>query len=254
MYDFGIKDLIDILLVAGMLYYLYRAMKQSGTLNIFVGVLSFIVLWFVTYKILDMQLFGGIMDKFINMGLLILVILFQDQIKRFLNEVGAHNKWPAFRKMFYHSKTEVDEKRWIMPIVRACMNMARSKTGALIVIEQSVPLNSYAESGDVIDANVNGRLIENIFFKNSPLHDGALIVSNGKLKSAGCILPVSHDSNLPRYLGLRHRSALGIAQETDAVAIVVSEETGNVSMAYKGEIRLKMTSTDLEHQLSEILE
>ena len=252
--DFGIKDLVDILLVAAMLYYLYRAMKQTGTLNIFVGVLSFIVLWFITYKILNMQLFGGIMDKFINMGLLILVILFQEQIKRFLNEVGAHNKWPALRKFFSHGKGKKDEKRWILPIVHACMNMARSKTGALIVVERSVPLKSFAESGDVIDANINGRLIENIFFKNSPLHDGALIVSNGKLASAGCILPVSHDSSLPRYLGLRHRSALGIAQETDAVAIVVSEETGNISMAYKGEIRLKMSTTDLEHQLAGIID
>ncbi len=251
--DFGIKDLVDILLVAAMLYYLYRAMKQSGTLNIFVGVLSFIVLWFVTYRILDMQLFGGIMDKFINMGLLILVILFQDQIKRFLNEVGAHNKWPALRRIFSHHKTEKDEKRWIMPIVHACMNMSRSKTGALIVIEQSVPLRNYAQSGDILDANINGRLIENIFFKNSPLHDGALIISNGKISSAGCILPVSHDSSLPRYLGLRHRSALGIAQETDAIAIVVSEETGNMSMAHKGEIKLKMSVTDLEHNLAAII-
>ena len=116
-----------------------------------------------------------------------------------------------------------------------------------------MPLKNFAESGDLIDANINGRLIENIFFKNSPLHDGALIVIGGKLASAGCILPVSHDSSLPRYLGLRHRSALGIAQETDAIAIVVSEETGNISMAYKGEIRLKMSTTDLEHQLSGII-
>ena len=116
-----------------------------------------------------------------------------------------------------------------------------------------MPLRNYAQSGDMLDANINGRLIENIFFKNSPLHDGALIISDHKITSAGCILPVSHDTSLPRYLGLRHRSALGIAQETDAVAIVVSEETGNISMAYKGEIRLKMSMTDLEHQLSAII-
>lgn len=251
--DFGIKDLIDILLVAAMLYYLYRAMKQSGTLNVFIGVLSFIVIWFVTYRILDMQLFGGIMDKFVNMGLLILVILFQDQIKRFLIELGSHKNLPSLVRFFNHGKTDKDDKRWLVTIVHACLNMSRSKTGALIVIERSVPLNSYAQSGDIIDANINGRLIENIFFKNSPLHDGALIVCDRKLTSAGCILPVSHDSNLPRYLGLRHRSALGIAQETDAVAIVVSEETGNISMAYKGELRTKMSVTDLEHQLSAIV-
>ena len=251
--DFGIKDLVDILLVAAMLFYLFRAMRQSGTLNIFVGVLSFIVLWFVTYKMLDMQLFGGIMDKFINMGLLILVILFQEQIRRFLNEIGARNNWPALLRIFSHGEGSQDDKRWLMTIVHACLNMSRSKTGALIVIERSVPLRNYAQSGDMLDANINGRLIENIFFKNSPLHDGALIISDHKITSAGCILPVSHDTSLPRYLGLRHRSALGIAQETDAVAIVVSEETGNISMAYKGEIRLKMSMTDLEHQLSAII-
>ena len=251
--DFGIKDLVDILLVAAMLFYLFRAMRQSGTLNIFVGVLSFIVLWFVTYKMLDMQLFGGIMDKFINMGLLILVILFQEQIRRFLNEIGARNNWPALLRIFSHGKGSQDDKRWLMTIVHACLNMSRSKTGALIVIERSVPLRNYAQSGDMLDANINGRLIENIFFKNSPLHDGALIISDHKITSAGCILTVSHDTSLPRYLGLRHRSALGIAQETDAVAIVVSEETGNISMAYKGEIRLKMSMTDLEHQLSAII-
>ena len=115
-----------------------------------------------------------------------------------------------------------------------------------------MPLDDYEHTGDIIDANVNVRLIENIFFKNSPLHDGALIIANDKIMSAGCILPVSHDTNLPRYLGLRHRSALGISQSTDAVAVVVSEETGNISYAHKGEIHLKLTSTELEHALSEI--
>ena len=251
--DFGIKDLVDILLVAAMLYYLYRAMKQTGTLNIFVGVLSFIVLWFITYKILNMQLFGGIMDKFINMGLLILVILFQEQIKRFLNELGAHNKWPALRKFFSHGKGKKDEKRWILPIVHACMNMARSKTGALIVIERSVPLRSFAESGDIIDANINGRLIENIFFKNSPLHDGAMIISHHRIASAGCILPVSHDEDIPRNLGLRHRAAMGITQKSDALAITVSEETGGISVAYNGKFHLNLTGEELERILTEMV-
>ena len=248
--DFGIKDLVDILLVAAMLYYLYRAMKQTGTLNIFVGVLSFIVLWFITYKILNMQLFGGIMDKFINMGLLILVILFQEQIKRFLNEVGAHNKWPALRKFFSHGKGKKDEKRWILPIVHACMNMARSKTGALIVIERSVPLKSFAESGDVIDANINGRLIENIFFKNSPLHDGAMIIADNKIRAAGCILPVAQNAKLPKEMGLRHRSGMGMSLETDAIVIIVSEERGKISVAHKGKIEANISADTLRQILS----
>ena len=130
--------------------------------------------------------------------------------------------------------------------------MAKSKTGALIVIEQTMPLDNYAKTGDMINADINTRLIENIFFKNSPLHDGALIVAHGRLVAAGCILPVSHDSDVPRYMGLRHRSALGIAQATDAAAIIVSEETGNISIAYRGRLVTRLTSTELEHRLNAI--
>ena len=130
------------------------------------------------------------------------------------------------------------------------MSMAKSKTGALIVLEQSVPLDNYAASGDLIDANINTRLIENIFFKNSPLHDGAMIVAHNRIEAAGCILPVSHDSDVPRTLGLRHRSALGIAQATDALAIVVSEETGNISIAHRGKLTTRISSTELEHRLN----
>jgi uncharacterized protein (TIGR00159 family) len=130
--------------------------------------------------------------------------------------------------------------------------MSKSKTGALIVIEQNVPLENYERTGDRIDAKINTRLIENIFFKNSPLHDGALIISNDKLSAAGCIMPVSHDTSLPRYLGLRHRAALGIAQATDAIAVIVSEETGNISLAYKGQLYAKLNSTDLEKRLAQI--
>ena len=130
------------------------------------------------------------------------------------------------------------------------MSMSKSKTGALIVIEQTIPLDDYEKTGDIIDARINTRLIENIFFKNSPLHDGALIVAHGRLVSAGCILPVSHDSDVPRSLGLRHRSALGIAQACDAAAIVVSEETGRISFAYRGKLYTRLSSTDLEHRLS----
>ena len=244
---FSIKDLIDILLVATMLFYLYRMMKDSGSLDIFVGVLAFVLAWVVMYKIMDMRLIGTIMDKFID-------ILFQDEIKRFLTELGSRRGLKIFSKLF-RSKTEVtDAKKWIMPVVYACMNMSKSKTGALIVVQQDIPLTDYERTGDIINADINSRLIENIFFKNSPLHDGALIINGGKLMSAGCILPVSHDTNIPRYLGLRHRSAKGISQATDAIAIVVSEETGRISYAHKGELHLNLSNTDLEHALSALVE
>lgn len=251
---FGIKDAIDIVLVATMLFYVYRTMKDSGTLNIFIGVLAFIIAWVVVYKILDMKLIGTIMDKFIDIGLFILVILFQDQIKRFLIELGSHKGWGFVSNLFRHKSASGEDKRWIMPVVYACMSMSKSKTGALIVVQRQIPLDDYEHTGDMIDARINTRLIENIFFKNSPLHDGALIIADNKVKSAGCILPVSHDTSLPRYLGLRHRSALGIAQATDAIAVVVSEETGHISYAHKGELHLKLSSTELDHALSALVE
>ena len=230
MDGFGIKDALDILIVAFLLFYLYRIMRESGTINIFVGVLAFIVVWVVASEILEMRLIGTIMDKFMSIGLLVLVILFQDQIKRFLVELGSHQRWNFLKHLFrHHGKDSAsDNRRWVMPI------------------------ESYEKSGDMIDAAINARLIENIFFKNSPLHDGALIIAHDRLKAAGCILPVSHDTNVPRSFGLRHRSALGISQATDAFAIVVSEETGNISVAHRGVISTRLSSTDLEHRLSHL--
>lgn len=254
MLQFGIKDIFDILIVASLLYYLYRLMKESGTINIFYGVLAFVMVWVVASEILGMRLIGSILDKFMSVGMLILVIIFQDQIKRFLVDLGSHEKWKFLGNIFRHHKnqTEAEVHKWIMPIVYACMNMSRSKTGALIVIQQTVSLENYERTGDEINAVINSRLIENIFFKNSPLHDGALIIADGRLRAAGCILPVSHDTDIPRSLGLRHRSALGISQATDAVAVVVSEETGKISVARHGKIEVNLSSTDLEKILSEL--
>lgn len=253
MFDFSIKDAFDILIVALLLYYIFRLMKESGTLNIFYGVMAFIVVWALSSEVFNLKLFGSIMDKFMGIGLLILVILFQDQIKRFLVEMGSQKRWRFLRRFFKHQGEEagVDLRSRIMPIVYACMSMSKSKTGALIVIAQSMPLEIYEKTGDRINAEINTRLIENIFFKNSPLHDGAMIIEHNRIVAAGCILPVSHDTSLPRSLGLRHRSALGIAQATDALAIVVSEETGNISVAHRGQLDTKLTSAELEQRLNQ---
>jgi uncharacterized protein (TIGR00159 family) len=145
-------------------------------------------------------------------------------------------------------------KETIMPIVMSSMNMSRGKVGALIVIERGMPLDEIVMTGDVIDANINQRLIENIFFKNSPLHDGAMVISKKRIKAAGCILPVSHDLDIPKELGLRHRAAMGISQESDALAVVVSEETGGISVAIRGEFRLRLSAEELESILTKELE
>jgi uncharacterized protein (TIGR00159 family) len=151
-------------------------------------------------------------------------------------------------------KVKKDVKEMIMPIVMASMNMSKGKVGALIVIERSVPLADVVVTGEQIDALINQRLIENIFFKNSPLHDGAVVISKRRIKAAGCILPVSHDLNIPKELGLRHRAAMGISQESDAVAVVVSEETGGISVAVKGEFRLRLSAEELESVLTKEME
>ena len=166
MISFGIKDIIDILLVAVLLYYIYRTMKESGALNIFVGVFAFIVAWVIVDKLLDMKLLGTIMDRIIDSGIFILIIIFQDQIKRFLTELGSKRGWKSIARLWQGSSGKGERKKWIMPIVYACMSLSKSKTGALIVIKQNFSLEDYERSGDIIDAEVNNRLLENIFFSH----------------------------------------------------------------------------------------
>ena len=251
-FEFGIKDVVDIFLVALMLYYIYRLMKESRSLNVFIGIMMFVVLWLFVSQILEMRLLGSIMDKLVSVGVIALIILFQEDIRKFLYNLGAHQRVRTLVKLFASDRESVSEKNkeTIMPIVMACMNMSRRKEGALIVMERSTPLDDIADTGDVIDANINQRLIENIFFKNSPLHDGAMIVANRRVKAAGCILPVSHNMDIPKDLGLRHRAAMGISQECDAIAIVVSEETGGISVAIKGEFQLRLSAEKLESILT----
>ena len=248
--DFGIKDLIDILLVAYLLYQSYRLMKGSGTINIFIGILVFIGFWVIVSQVLEMRLLGSILDKLTSVGVLAIFILFQDEIRKFLVNLGSQKRLGNLLNYFTKNKKEKAEKTDIMPIVMACMSMSKSKTGALIVIEKNLTLNEIISTGETINADVNQRLIENIFFKNSPLHDGAMIIRGQQIIAAGCILPVSHDLNIPKELGLRHRAAMGVSQETDALAIIVSEETGGISAAYKSQFHLRLTAEELERILT----
>lgn len=257
-FEFGIKDIIDILLVALMLYYIYRLMRDSRSVNVFSGIMVFIVIWLFVSQVLQMRLLGSILDKLVSVGVIALIVLFQDDIRKFLYNLGAHQRMRAIIRFVTFSKTkdkeQKDVKETIMPIVMSTMNMSRGKVGALIVIEQTVPLDDIVATGDVIDATINQRLIENVFFKNSPLHDGAMIISKKRIRAAGCILPVSHDLDIPKELGLRHRAAMGISQESDAVAVVVSEETGGISIAHRGEFRLRLSPEELESILTKELQ
>lgn len=250
-FDFGIKDIIDILLVALLLYNIYRLMKESRSLNVFIGIMVFVVLWLFVTHVLEMRLLGAIMDKLVSVGVLALLILFQEEIRKFLYSLGAHQRFKNIFRLFYTAtKKEDEDKEAIMPIVMACMSMSRGKVGALIVIERGISLSDICDTGDYIDARINQRLIENIFFKNSPLHDGAMVITKKRIRAAGCILPVSHNQDIPKELGLRHRAAMGISQDSDAIAIVVSEETGRISVAIKGEFQLRLSAEQLESVLT----
>lgn len=251
MISFGLKDILDILLVTLLLYYIYRLMKESSSANIFGGIIVFIVVWIFVSQIFEMRLLGGILDKLVNVGSLALIILFQEEIRHFFSTIGTRPSVNFLVRMFRGKKEEeVVHREEIMPIVMACMSMSKQKVGALIVMERLVGLNEYINSGDPINANITQRLIENIFFKNSPLHDGAMIIAHKRIKAAGCILPISHDTDIPKSLGLRHRAALGISQKSDCLAIVVSEETGGISIAENGNFKLRLSAEELESALA----
>jgi len=252
MLTFGVKDIIDIVLVALLLYFIYRLMKETSSANIFGGIIVFVVVWIFVSQIFEMRLLGGILDKVVNVGSLALIILFQEEIRHFFSTIGTRPGINIIVNFLKGKKGNASMARRddIMPIVMACMSMSKGKVGALIVIERYVGLNEIINTGDIINANITQRLIENLFFKNSPLHDGAMVISHKRIKAAGCILPISHDTDIPKSLGLRHRAALGISQKSDCLAVVVSEETGAISVAMNGNFRLRLTAEELESILS----
>lgn len=251
-FEFGIKDAIDILLVALMLYYIYRLMRDSRSLNVFVGIMIFVIVWLFVSQILEMRLLGTILDKLVSVGVIALIVLFQEDIRKFLYNLGAHQRFRRLAQLFAKTwESERQElKQGIIPIVMACLSMSKGKVGALIVVERVSSLDDVIRTGERINADINQRLIENIFFKNSPLHDGAVVIGRKHILAAGCILPVSHNLDIPKELGLRHRSALGISQESDAIAIVVSEETGAISVAIRGQFQLRLSAEELESILT----
>lgn len=256
-FHIGFKDIVDIFLVAILLYQTFQLLKRTGAVNIFVGILTFIICWFLVSYVFKMELLGGIFDRVISVGAFALIVLFQDEIRRFFSKIGSRRRGSIFYalKRFFGNdpndkvKTDFD----LVQIVLACRNLSKSSTGALIILTRNNDLDFYSHSGEQINANINSRLIENIFFKNSPLHDGALIISDRKLKAAACILPVSKNQSIPKRMGLRHRAALGVTENTDAIAIVVSEETGHISYAHNGQLTINLKPEQLEHFLSEEL-
>ncbi len=240
-------DYIDILLVSFLLYKTYKVLQGTIAIRVFIGILFFVVAWLVVNFIFQMQLLGAFMNQIVNVGAIALIVLFQDEIRQSLSRIGTGRS--AFsqyiNKLFSTNSSNLVEAE-VMQIVIACKNLAKRKVGALIVFERIKDLKSIEVTGDIIDAEINARLIENIFFKNSPLHDGAMIISKNRISAAGCILPVSHNFELPKEVGLRHRAAVGLSEKTDALVVIISEETGKISYALNGVLKINITSEDLE--------
>jgi TIGR00159 family protein len=241
-------------LVALLLFYLYRLMRASSSSNIFTGVLIFIIVWILVSQVFKMRLLGSILDRLINVGALALIVLFQEEIRHFFSTIGTQRASLILRWFRRHNDDSTMHRKEILPLVMACVSMGKQKVGALIIVERYQDLDDVASYGEVIDARISQRLIENIFFKNSPLHDGAMVISNKlRVYRAGCVLPVSHDPDIPKTLGLRHRAALGASQKCDCLAIAVSEETGHISVAQGGRLQLDLTAEELESRIVETL-
>lgn len=256
-FEIGIKDIIDIFLVAFLMYQVFKVLRRTGAINIFIGIMTFVLVWFLVSYVFKMELLGGILDRVVSVGAFALIVLFQDEIRRFFSRLGSRREWAVLNvlKRFFKGDTVNMEKGDfdIVQIVLACRALSKSMTGGLIVISRDQSLDFYVQTGEKLDARINSRLLESLFFKNSPLHDGAVIISNRRIEAASCILPVSKNQNIPKKFGLRHRSAIGISENSDAIAVVVSEETGRISYAINGELTTHVKSEELEMFLSENL-
>lgn len=252
--DFSILDALDILLVAFLLYQLYRLIRGTVAINIFIGVAAIYLVWKLV-EALQMELLTEILGNFMGVGVIALVIVFQQEIRKFLLLLGttSFTRRKRFLRQIKWLRTEDEPETGIQEIAMACRDLASTKTGAIMVIERQSGLGSYSDTGTAINASLSARLLESIFNKSSPLHDGAVIISSGKIVAAGCILPITEKTSLPRRFGLRHRAAIGIAEKTDAVAVVVSEETGDLSIANNDQFDNKIPPNELETAIKKAL-
>ena len=247
--DITLVDIIDIFVVALIMFQVYRLTRGTNALRIVVGILIIYLLWIVT-RVLNMELLSMILGQIIGVGVIALIIVFQQEIRRFLSLLGTQytNRRVSFMARLFRPrgrKVKVVGQEWIDTVVGACADMAKTKTGALIVIARKVNLLPFIEQGERIDALISASLIKNIFFKNSPLHDGAMVIADDRIAAARCVLP-STEREVPMEFGMRHRAALGASEITDALVIVVSEERGTISIARKGHISRDISPAHLQ--------
>jgi diadenylate cyclase len=251
--SFRITDAIDILLVAVILYLAYNLVKGTSAINIFVGV-ALIYFVYIVLKAFDLKLLTSILGKFVNVGVIAVMIVFQQEIRKFLLYIGSNEfiRNRSLKGLFRFNTTTAPTNRIpldIDAIADACFSMSETKTGALIIIERKSDLKFFINTGEVVDSGLTARMLENIFYKNSPLHDGAVIIHDNRIVAARCVLPVSEKENFPAYYGMRHRAAVGITENTDALAITVSEQSGSVSLTIHGEIKPDLSKERLLYLL-----
>jgi uncharacterized protein (TIGR00159 family) len=239
-------DLIDILLVSIIFYQIYRLVKGTVAFNIFTGIFLIFAVWLIV-RALKMELLGSILGQLFGVGVIAIIIVFQQEVRRFLLMLGSRyraNKKFSLENLF-SSQFKFASESSLHAIVDACRQMASNRVGALIVLARESELIDFIETGEIIDANISTELLKNIFFKNAPLHDGAVIIRLNRIKAARCILPVSQNLEISPILGLRHRAAVGITEQTDAYVIVVSEETGRISTASNGKLKEAISPDEL---------
>ena len=228
---FTFVDFVDILLVALLMLGLYRMTRGTNAPYIFTGIIVIYIVWIVV-RALNMTLLQSILGQLVSVGMIAVIILFQPELRNFLQMIGMKRNFKILNSIFNaQNQSEIT----LQPIVTACTEMSQTKTGALIVLAQNSDLRDIIDGGITLDAQLSVPILENIFFKNAPLHDGAAIVMNNRVVAAKCILPVTQ-SNVPKSYGTRHRAAIGITETSDAIVVVVSEETGGISVAHGGKI------------------
>lgn len=255
--SFGLTDVIDILLVAIMLYQLYKMVKGTAAVNVLIGLVLIYVVWIVV-RAFELKLLGSILGKFINVGVIAVIVVFQQEIRKFLLHIGSNEfiKNKNWRNIFNNFKSENGAAESFLDvdaIINACFNMSDTKTGALMIISRKSDLKFYINTGELIDSALTDRMLENIFYKNSPLHDGAVIIKNNRIIAARCVLPVTEKENFPSNFGMRHRAAVGITETTDALAITVSEQTGSISLTVNGEINSNLNRDKLRYLIEKNL-
>ena len=249
-FKFNVIDVIDIVLVAFLMYYMYKLVKGTVAINIFIGIVMVYLIWKLT-QALQMQLLSNILGGFISVGMFALIVVFQQEIRKFLLMIGSTNigNRKKFFKQLKFLKTDAIPEIHTDDIISACTKMGSTKTGALIVLERNNNLDFLVITGDEMKIKVTQPIIESIFFKNSPLHDGAVIIKDNTIKATRVILPINNEKKLPQRFGLRHRAAIGITEKTDALALVVSEETGQISYIKDGEFVMFKDASELSEMI-----